>query len=108
MLNVCSLITVSVPLTSSPVKSLGLLLLGYDATGIGLASSSFARSALQAVMLVPLILIPQILFSGFTVQTDEMGPFVLAVAHIMPSFAAERISDTSLLFNQKICEEVTS
>jgi len=97
-----------VPLSAAPMEILGLLLLGYAATGIGLAISSFARSALQAVMLVPLILIPQILFSGFTVQTDEMDPFVLAVAQIMPSFAAERISDSSLLFNQKIGGDVTS
>jgi ABC-type multidrug transport system ATPase subunit len=108
ILYACALITLRVPLSAAPMEILGLLLLGYAATGIGLAISSFARSALQAVMLVPLILIPQILFSGFTVQTDEMDPFVLAVAQIMPSFAAERISDSSLLFNQKIGGDVTS
>jgi hypothetical protein len=108
ILYACALITMRVPLSSAPMEILGLLLLGYAATGIGLAISSFARSALQAVMLVPLILIPQILFSGFTVETDEMDPFVLAVAQIMPSFAAERISDSSLLFNQKIGGDVTS
>jgi ABC-type multidrug transport system ATPase subunit len=108
VLYACPLITMRVPLSAAAMEILGLLLLGYAATGIGLAISSFARSALQAVMLVPLILIPQILFSGFTVQTDEMDPFVLAVAQIMPSFAAERISDTSSLFNQKIGGDVTS
>lgn len=108
ILYACALITLRVPLSAAPMEILGLLLLGYAATGIGLAISSFARSALQAVMYVPLILIPQILFSGFTVQTDEMDPFVLAVAQIMPSFAAERISDSSLLFNQKIGGDVTS
>jgi ABC-type multidrug transport system ATPase subunit/pSer/pThr/pTyr-binding forkhead associated (FHA) protein len=80
---------------------IGLFLLGYAATGIGLTISAIARSALQAVMLVPLILIPQILFSGYSVRTVDMGPPVLFVSQIMPSFAAQRIGDaSSLLFRQ--------
>lgn len=81
---------------------LGLLILSFAATGIGLTISTFARSAIQAVMLVPLILIPQILFSGFTVPARDMSDPVLAVSRIMPSFAAQRISDVSFLLNQKI------
>jgi ABC transport system ATP-binding/permease protein len=108
VLYACALITTRVPLSVAPIEIVGLLLLGYAATGIGLAISCFTRSALQAVMLVPLVLIPQILFSGFTVQTDEMDPFVLAVAQVMPSFAAERISDTSLLLNQKLTGELAA
>jgi len=108
VLYACALITTRVPLSVAPLEIVGLLLLGYAATGIGLAISCFTRSALQAVMLVPLVLIPQILFSGFTVQTDEMDPFVLAVAQVMPSFAAERISDTSLLLNQKLTGELAA
>jgi ABC transport system ATP-binding/permease protein len=77
----------------------GLFLLGYAATGIGLTISAVARSALQAVMLVPLILIPQILCSGYTVRTADMSPPVLFISQIMPSFAAQRIGDaSSLLF----------
>jgi hypothetical protein len=79
----------------------GLFLLGYAATGIGLTISAIARSALQAVMLVPLILIPQILFSGYSVRTVDMSSPVLLVSQIMPSFAAQRIGDaSSLLFRQ--------
>jgi ABC-type multidrug transport system ATPase subunit/pSer/pThr/pTyr-binding forkhead associated (FHA) protein len=81
---------------------LGLLLLSFAATGIGLTISAFARSAIQAVMLVPLVLIPQILFSGFTPPATDMSAPVLAVSQIMPSFAAQRISDVSFLLNQKI------
>jgi ABC transport system ATP-binding/permease protein len=53
-------------------------------------------------MLVPLLLIPQILFSGFTVPAKDMTPPVLAVSRIMPSFASERIADVSFLINRKI------
>jgi ABC-type multidrug transport system ATPase subunit/pSer/pThr/pTyr-binding forkhead associated (FHA) protein len=81
---------------------LGLLILAFAATGIGLTVSAFARSAIQAVMLIPLLLIPQILFSGFTVSAKDMSPSVLMVSRIMPTFAAERISDVSFLLDKKI------
>jgi ABC-type multidrug transport system ATPase subunit/pSer/pThr/pTyr-binding forkhead associated (FHA) protein len=81
---------------------LGLLILAFAATGIGLTVSAFARSAIQAVMLIPLLLIPQILFSGFTVPAKDMSPSVLMVSRIMPTFAAERISDVSFLLDKKI------
>ena len=81
---------------------MGLILLAFAATGIGLTMSAFARSPMQAVMLVPLLLIPQILFSGFTVPAKDMAPSVLALSQIMPSFASERITDVSFLINRKI------
>jgi hypothetical protein len=102
----CSLFATHAGLLQIPGQIVGLLLLSGAATGIGLALSAFARSTLQAVMLVPLILIPQILLSGFTVQTDKMGAPVLAVAQVMPSFAAERISDTCFLYGQQITGDV--
>ena len=107
LLYACTLITQRVPLSAAPAEIAGLLLLAFASTGIGLAISCFARSALQAVMLVPLILIPQILLSGYTVETSQMDPPVLAVSQIMPSFAAERISDESLLLNRRIAGDVS-
>jgi ABC transport system ATP-binding/permease protein len=80
----------------------GLVLLAFAATGIGLTVSAFARSAIQAVMLIPVLLIPQILFSGHTVEVKDMSPPVLAIGQLLPSFAAERIFDTSLLLNQRL------
>ena len=107
ILYACPLITQRVPLSAAPAELVGLLLLAFASTGIGLAISCFARSALQAVMLVPLILIPQILLSGYTVETSQMDTPVLIVAQIMPSFAAERISDESLLLNRRIAGDVS-
>jgi ABC transport system ATP-binding/permease protein len=107
ILYACTLVTQRVPLSAAPAEIVGLLLLSFAATGIGLAISCFARSALQAVMLVPLILIPQILLSGYTVETSQMDTPVLLVAQIMPSFAAERISDESILLNQQIARDVS-
>jgi hypothetical protein len=53
-------------------------------------------------MLIPVLLIPQILFSGHTVEVKDMSPPVLAISQLLPSFAAERIFDTSLLLNQRL------
>jgi len=85
---------------------IGLILLAFAATGIGLTVSAFARNPMQAVMLVPLLLIPQILFSGFTVSTEDMAPPVLMLSQIMPSFASERIADVSFLIDKKISGEL--
>jgi hypothetical protein len=85
---------------------IGLLLLAFTSTGIGLTVSALAKSPIQAVMLVPLLLIPQILFSGFTVPAKDMSPSVLMVSQIMPSFASQRIADVSFLLGQKISGEL--
>ncbi|MBV8174991.1 MAG: FHA domain-containing protein, partial [Verrucomicrobia bacterium] len=86
---------------------IGLILLAFSATGIGLTVSAFARTPMQAVMLVPLLLIPQILFSGFTVPTKDMTPPVLALSQIMPSFASQRIADVSFFVDRKITGDLT-
>jgi hypothetical protein len=81
---------------------IGLILLAFAATGIGLTVSAFAKNAIHAVLLVPLFLIPQIVLSGFSPPAHNMPKPVLWVSQIMPSFAAERIADVSFLLNQKI------
>jgi ABC transport system ATP-binding/permease protein len=81
---------------------LGLVLLAFASTGIGLAISALAKSAVQAVMLVPLFLIPQIVLSGFSPPAHNMPAPVLSVSQVMPSFASERISDVSFLFDRRI------
>lgn len=80
----------------------GLVGASFAAVGIGLAISALSRSVLQAVMLVPLVLIPQILFSGFTPPAGEMkaGPF--AVSRAMPSAAVQGVMDVSLFWNRTI------
>ncbi len=80
----------------------GLIATALAAVGIGLAISAWAKTVLQAVMLVPLVLIPQILFSGFTPPAGEMkdGPYL--VSRLMPSAAAQSVMDVSLFWDKKI------
>jgi ABC-type multidrug transport system ATPase subunit len=79
-----------------------LIATSFAAVGIGLAISALARSVLQAVMLVPLVLIPQILFSGFTPPAGELGAGPYAVSRVMPSAAAQGVMDVSLLWGRKV------
>ena len=59
-------------------------------------------SVMQAVMIVPLILIPQIIFSGYTVPPSDMSRSVLSVSRLTPTFCAQTIMDTSFLWQQKL------
>lgn len=65
---------------------------------IGLTISSMVTNTTQAVLWVPLVLIPQILFGGVVVTVPDMSKSVRAFSHVMPSFAAQRIMDTAALY----------
>ena len=73
--------------------------------GIGSAISALARSVMQAVMIVPLVLIPLIIFSGYTVTPaamEEASPKVLTIAKLMPTFSAQTVMDTSFLWQREL------
>ncbi|HEX8312512.1 MAG TPA: FHA domain-containing protein [Chthoniobacteraceae bacterium] len=86
----------------------GLLGTALAAVGIGLLISALARTVMQAVMIVPLILIPQIIFSGFTVPAHEMTAPVMRISQFMPTFAAQRVMDTSFLWMRQLTGDVIS
>lgn len=79
-----------------------LVATSFASVGLGLSISALSRTILQAVMLVPLVLIPQILFSGFTPPAGDMktGPYVLS--RLMPSAATQAVLDVSLFWHQEI------
>jgi ABC-type multidrug transport system ATPase subunit len=66
--------------------------------GIGLMISSLVKNTTQAVLWVPLILIPQILFGGIVVTVADMSTSVRLFSHVMPSFAAQRIMDVASVY----------
>jgi ABC-type multidrug transport system ATPase subunit len=67
---------------------------------IGLTISAMVRTETQAVMWVPLVLIPQILFGGFVVTRPEMTRSVRVASEIIPSFSAQRMMDVGGLYGQ--------
>ncbi|MBL9117457.1 MAG: ATP-binding cassette domain-containing protein [Verrucomicrobiaceae bacterium] len=90
----------SVIRTSIGLKVLGLLGVAVVGVFLGLAASALVRSATQAVMWVPLILIPQILFGGFVVVLADMGLAARSVSGVIPSAAAQRIMEVSENFGK--------
>lgn len=84
-----------------------LLLTACVGVAIGLMISSLVQNGTQAVMWVPLVLIPQILFGGFVVTVPEMTESVRTVSRIIPSYAAQRAMDVSHIFS-RIVPKVTN
>jgi len=67
---------------------------------LGLAVSAWVRSPTQAVMWVPLLLIPQILFGGYVVTLPKMSSLVRSISNAFPSHACQRIIDVSNLYGR--------
>jgi ABC-2 type transport system permease protein len=60
--------------------------------GLGLLCSAFARTEFQAVQLLPVVVIPQILLCGLFVPRDQMAGWLQAVSDVLPlSYAVEAL-----------------
>lgn len=79
-----------------------LLATAFSAVGIGTAISALVRTATQAVMIVPLILLPQIVLSGFVLSPFTAEGRKKPAYEIMPSHASQTIMDVSLFWREKI------
>lgn len=62
-----------------------LVLAGTIAVLLGLLVSAFAASEDQATAIIPLVLVPQLLFSGALVEVGEMQPIVKLLSVLVPS-----------------------
>ncbi|MFV0558600.1 MAG: ABC transporter permease [Enterococcus sp.] len=72
------------------------ILLALVALSMGLFISTFARSEFQMMQFIPLIVIPQIFFSG-VIPLDTMAPWVKLVSYLFPlSYAGQALSDIML------------
>ncbi|QQK79473.1 ABC transporter permease [Salicibibacter cibi] len=63
------------------------ILLSFVALGLGLLLSTFVGSEFQMIQFIPLIIIPQIFFSGM-LKVDTMEPWLQWIAPIMPLYYA--------------------
>ena len=60
--------------------------------GLGLACSALARTEFQAVQMLPVVVIPQILLCGLFVPRDQMAGWMSALSDVMPlSYAVEAL-----------------
>ena len=88
----------NVLLVALGLRFFAVALAALTGVSIGLTISSMVTNTTQAVLWVPLVLIPQILFGGVVVTVPDMSKSVRTFSHIMPSFAAQRIMDTAALY----------
>jgi len=79
----------------------GLLAAAVVGVALGLAVSALVRTPTQAVMWVPLILIPQILFGSFVVTAPEMNRSVREFSAMLPSFNLQRLQDVANLYGRR-------
>ncbi len=66
------------------VQALGLWGASLCGTGLGLLVSAGAKTQERAVGAIPLLILPQILFSEFAIPADQFGTVVVWVERFMP------------------------
>jgi ABC transport system ATP-binding/permease protein len=85
---------------------LGLLILtSWAMVGLGLLVSTLARSIDQATSVIPLLLIPQLLFGGALVALDRMGAGIKVLADITVSRWAFAGVGSAIDMNARLAEE---
>jgi ABC transport system ATP-binding/permease protein len=85
---------------------LGLLILtSWAMVGLGLLVSTVARSVDQATSVIPLLLIPQLLFGGALVALDRMGPAIKVLADLTVSRWAFAGIGHVISMNARLAEE---
>lgn len=73
-----------------------LILSGWVAVMLGLVVSAWAESEDQATGLIPILLVPQLLFGGALVTLHEMPSFVGGMASVIPSRWAYDAAGTAI------------
>jgi len=69
------------------------LLLGWTALTLGTLISTFASSEFQILQFIPVVIVPQVFFSGLF-NIDTMTPVLRGISYIMPlTYGAEALRD---------------
>ena len=78
-------IGLAVPVAGSPLLAfLVVLLLALGAVSLGILLSTFARTELQVVQFIPLVIVPQALLSGVLFPVSSMPELLQAIARVLP------------------------
>lgn len=80
------------------LKAIALACTALVGVAMGLAISGLVQTSTQAVLWVPLILIPQILLGGVVLVRPELSAAARGLAQLTPSFSAQRIIDVSNVY----------
>ncbi len=92
----------SVLATAMALKFLALAATALVGVAIGLTISGLVQNSSQAIMWVPLLLIPQILFGGVVLSLPELSQAARTACALIPSFSCERLMDVSNVYGQAL------
>ena len=74
-----------IPVAGSPaVAFLVVVLLGLGAISLGIFLSTFARTELQVIQFIPVVLVPQFLLSGVLFPVSSLPAILQPLVAIMP------------------------
>ncbi len=82
-----------------------LTLTSWAMVGLGLLVSTLARSVDQATSVIPLLLIPQLLFGGALVALERMGTVIEILADLTVSRWAFAGAGSAVAMNSRLAEE---
>jgi len=82
-----------------------LVLASWAMVGLGLVVSTVARSVDQATSVIPLLLIPQLLFGGALVALERMGTVIRVLADLTVSRWAFAGAGAAIQMNARLAEE---
>jgi ABC-2 type transport system permease protein len=82
----------------SPLLAFAIaLLLSLGAVNLGIFLSTFARTELQVIQFIPLVIVPQGLLGGILFPTEQLPDVLNAIAHVMPlTYAVEGLREVML------------
>jgi ABC-2 type transport system permease protein len=82
----------------SPILAFVLaLLLSIGAVNLGIFLSTFARTELQVIQFIPLVIVPQGLLGGILFPTAQLPDVLNAIAHVLPlTYAIEGLREVML------------
>ena len=73
------------------------LLLSLGAVNLGIFLSTFARTELQVIQFIPLVIVPQALLSGILWPIERLPDFLQVIAHLLPlTYAVEGLREVML------------
>jgi ABC-2 type transport system permease protein len=73
------------------------LLLSIGAVNLGIFLSTFARTELQVIQFIPLVIVPQGLLGGILFPTNQLPDVLNAIAHVLPlTYAMEGLREVML------------
>ncbi|MGE5336135.1 MAG: ATP-binding cassette domain-containing protein [Nitrososphaerota archaeon] len=82
-----------------------VILTSWSMVGLGLLVSTVARSVDQATSIIPLLLIPQLLFGGALVAFERMGVVIQALSDLVVSRWAFAGVGSAVEMNKRLAEE---